>query len=117
MTALTAKAAWWVLEGWRGSAGSLRNDSFDGQSGHLRPGSLRNDSFDRSLSSLGPLSKNDSFDGQSCLGGFEALAGQSWIRDPLEMTALTAKAAWWVLKGWRGSAGSLRNDSFEQSGF
>ena len=71
MTALTAKAAWGVLKGWRGSAGSLRNDSFDGQSclkwvlkgWRGSPGSLR----------------NDSFDGQSCLGGFEALAGQSWI--------------------------------------
>ena len=38
--------------------------------------------------------------------------------DPLEMTALTAKAAWWVLEGWKGSAGSLRNDSFDgQSAF
>ena len=46
MTALMAKGAWWVLEGWTGSPGSVRNDSFDGQ---------------------------------SCLGGFEALAGQSWI--------------------------------------
>ena len=64
MTALTAKAAWWVLEGWKGSPGSVRNDSFDGQSGHLRPGSLR----------------NDSLDGQSCLVGFEGLEGQSWIR-------------------------------------
>ena len=33
--------------------------------------------------------------------------------DPLEMTALTAKAAWWVLKGWKGSPGSVRNDSFD----
>ena len=47
MTALTAKAAWWVLKGWKGSPGSLRNDSFDGQ---------------------------------SCLVGFEGLEGQSWIR-------------------------------------
>ena len=47
MTALTAKAAWGVLKRWRGSPGSLRNDSFDGQ---------------------------------SCLVGFEGLEGQSWIR-------------------------------------
>ena len=77
MTALTAKAAWWVLKGWRGSPGSLRNDSFDGQSGHLSPGSLR----------------NDSFDGQSCLEGVLKTVGGA-VLDPLEMTALTAKAAW-----------------------
>ena len=78
MTALTAKAAWWVLEGWKGSPGSVRNDSFDGQSGHLRPGSLRNDSLDGQSclvvlkgwkGSPGSL-RNDSFDGQS---------GQCWI--------------------------------------
>ena len=46
---------------------------------------------------MDPL-ENDSFDGQSCT---------------LEMTALTAKAAWGVLKRWRGSPGSLRNDSFD----
>ena len=32
MTALMAKAAWGVLKRWQGSPGSLKNDSFDGQS-------------------------------------------------------------------------------------
>ena len=52
MTALTAKA---------GSAGSLRNDSFDGQ---------------------------------SCLGGFEALAGQSWIQPCGSFEALAGQS--WI---------------------
>ena len=43
--------------------------------------------------------RNDSFDGQSCLKGWLGA-----VLDPLEMTALTAKA---------GSPGSLRNDSFD----
>ena len=65
MTALTAKAAWWVLEGWKGSPGSLRNDSFDGQSLEMT--------------------------------ALTALPGGFWrvgraVLDPLEMTALTAKA-------------------------
>ena len=60
--------------------------------------------------------KNDSFDGQSCLvGGFWRV--RRAVLDPLKMTALTAKAAWWVLEGSKGSPGSLRNDSFDgQSG-
>ena len=62
MTALTAKAAWWVLEGWRRAV--------------LDP--LEMTALTAKAGSAGSL-RNDSFDGQSCLVGFGGLEGQSWI--------------------------------------
>ena len=69
MTALTAKAAWWVLKGWKGSPGSVRRAVLD---------PLEMTALTAKAGSPGSL-RNDSFDGQSCLVGFEGLEGQSWI--------------------------------------